>query len=259
MRIITLQLAILIFFFNLPLFVLVEPPDVPLKEIVKQLINPSICTKLNKTFEQNQNGLMINVFFEHENESAEMQTLFNVNPTLFKERIKAPRKFHREFMTRNAFEKHFIPSKFDLDTFCENVNVPGSIPNNGIRLDKITVVGPTIFVAGRYRKFSRELCQSPWILQGKRVMEECVSEIIINEIGPYFNLDVKNITFSSSGREDVDVRCLGKGRPFALEIPDAHITILPQSIAGAMEINVDKSEKVSIQHLQIISRLAIKI
>lgn len=239
------------FFINL---LLAEPPDVPLKEIVKTLINPKICDKLGKEFEQNQNGLMINIFFEHEDESKELQQLYNVNPKLFNQRSNAPRKFHREFLTRNAFERNFIPDKVDLRVFSENVAVPGSIPNNPLRLDRITIQGPTIFVAGRYRKLSRNLCQSPWILQGKKVMEECVSELIIEQVAPFFGVPDKSILFSSSGREDVDVRCLGEGRPFSLEIPDAHRMILPMQQAGEMEVAVDKSGKVSIQHLQIVTR-----
>lgn len=71
-----------------------EAPDVPIKEIVKQLINPKICKRLGKEFEINQSGMMINVFFEHEDEDKELQTLYNVNPILFKERSMAPRYFY---------------------------------------------------------------------------------------------------------------------------------------------------------------------
>lgn len=199
---------------------------------------------------------MINVFFEHDEESKELQQLYNVNPKLFDQRSNFPRKFHREFLTRNAFERNFIPDKVDLRVFSENVAVPGSVPNKPLRLDRITIQGPTICVAGRYRKLSRNLCQSPWILQGKKVMEECVSELIVEQVAPFFGVTEKSIIFSSSGREDVDVRCLGDGRPFALEIPDAHRMILPIQCAGEMEVAIDKSGKVSIQHLQVVTRFA---
>lgn len=157
-------------------------------------------------------------------------------------------------MTRNAFDKNFTPDKIDIPIFIENVAVPGVIPSKMMRLDRITIQGPTIFVAGRYRKFSRELCQSPWILQGKRVMEECVSELIIEQVANFFGVPDDSVIFSSSGREDVDVRCLGIGRPFALEIPNAHRTKLPMKNAAEMENAVEKSEKVAIQHLQMITR-----
>lgn len=62
------------------------------------------------------------------------------------------------------------------------------------------------------------------------------------------------IIFSSSGREDVDVRCLGNGRPFLLEIPDSYRTALPDSVAADIERIVDQSLLVSIKDLQIVTR-----
>lgn len=233
---------------------LAEPPDVPLKEIVKVLVNPKLCSLLGKSFEQAQNGLMFNVFFEHEQDEAELLMLYDVKPKLFKNRSMAPRKFHNEFLTRNAFDRNFTPDKIDMDLFAQNVPVPSEVPAQPIRLERITLQGPTIFVAGRYRKMSRMLCQSPWVLQGKRIMEECVSEMIVDQVAPFFGVPAESVVFSSSGREDVDVRCLGNGRPFALEIADSRKMNLPRDVAGKMETAVDKSGKVSIMHLQIVTR-----
>lgn len=161
-------------------------------------------------------------------------------------------------MTRNAFEKHFFPQNLNLKDCVEHLPVPPNTVTTPIRLTKCTVSGPTIFVAGRYRKLSRELSQSPWILGGKRVMEESVQEIIAREIAPYFSVDpvkqVEQINFMSSGREDIDVRCLGKGRPFVLELVDSKRSLLPSNIAAKMELAVDKSKKVSVHHLQLVKR-----
>lgn len=157
-------------------------------------------------------------------------------------------------MTRNAFEKHFNPSKVDADTYMKYIPVPPTVPKNLLKLDKITVNGPTIFVAGRYRKLTRTLSQTPWILKGKRMMEESVSEIILEHLAQYFGVAVDKVNFQSSGREDVDVRCLGKGRPFVLEVPDARKSTLPRSIAGSVESLVEKSRKVSIRDLQLVNR-----
>lgn len=231
-----------------------EPPDVPLKEIVKVLINPKLCALLDKSFELQQNGLMVNVFFEHEQDEAELLKLYDVKPKLFKNRSMAPRKFHNEFLTRNAFDRNFTPDKIDMELFAEHVPVPSEVPAQAIRLDRITLQGPTIFVAGRYRKMSRVLCQSPWVLQGKRIMEESVSELIVDQVAPFFGVPAESVIFSSSGREDVDVRCLGNGRPFALEIADSRKMVLPKAIAGTMETMVDNSQKVSVMHLQVVSR-----
>lgn len=58
----------------------------------------------------------------------------------------------------------------------------------------------------------------------------------------------------SSGREDVDVRCLGKGRPFVLEIPNSFRTTLSSSEAYRMEKEIDKSLKLSVRNLQMVKR-----
>lgn len=62
------------------------------------------------------------------------------------------------------------------------------------------------------------------------------------------------MTFSSSGREDVDVRCLGNGRPFILEIPDSYKTVFPGDIAETIESIISDSKMVSVKDLQICSR-----
>lgn len=218
------------------------------------MINPSICSFLGKTFEQGQNGLMVNVFFEHDQEEAELLKLYDVKPKLFKDRSMTPRKFRNEFLTRNAFDRNFTPDKIDLDLFVEKVPVPSAVPTEPIRLHRITLQGPTIFVAGRYRKLRRDLCQSPWLLQGQRIMEDSVSELIVDYVCPYFKVNDDCVIFSASGREDVDVRCLGNGRPFALEISDAHRMTLPSQVAGEMERKVGRTNQVSIMHLQVVSR-----
>jgi len=85
-----------------------------------------------------------------------------------------------------------------------------------------------LYVAGRYRKLVRGIPQSKWFCtncRGKgcekcnwtgKTYPESVEEII----GKPF-LDATNgikTSFHASGREDIDARMLGKGRPFVIEI-----------------------------------------
>lgn len=147
-------------------------------------------------------------------------------------------KFHNEFLTRTAFDRHFTPDKINVDLFAKHIPTPSPSPAVPARLQRITLLGPTVFVAGRYRKTSRELCQSPWILNGQRIMEDSVAELIVNAVAPHFGVRADAGAFSSSGREDVDVRCLGRGRPFALEIADSRRLELPAAVAAKMEQQV---------------------
>jgi len=75
-----------------------------------------------------------------------------------------------------------------------------------------------IFVMGNYLKFSRSLSQSPWEVDGKKLYETSIQEEIAKVVMPYFQ--PKDYKFHTGGREDIDVRMLGNGRPFVLEILD---------------------------------------
>lgn len=159
-------------------------------------------------------------------------------------------------ITRNIFEKHFIPKQLSFDLYKSKIDVPPKPNQSKIKLTNHIITGPTVFVAGRYSKFSRHLSQSPWVLDGKRVMEDSVQEIIINELIFHFGVDPEKIIFSASGREDVDVRCLGNGRPFVLEIIDSHSSTLANEIAQIIENNVNnkKEQKVTIKDVQMVKR-----
>lgn len=62
--------------------------------------------------------------------------------------------------------------------------------------------------------------------------------------------------FSSSGREDVDVRMLGKGRPFAVELINARISRIPLSVITSIENEINKidPDSVFVRDLQIVDR-----
>ncbi|KAA3682000.1 tRNA pseudouridine synthase 10 [Paragonimus westermani] len=117
-----------------------------------------------------------------------------------------------------------------------------------------------VVLAGRYVKLSRRLPQTPWIVDGARKLPLSVEELIVNPVRVHFGPSSR-ITFSSSGREDVDVRyivpvfpwnvvnhivlslytsqqkgvhpkfcrslleCLGLGRPFILHVENYEASI----------------------------------
>jgi tRNA pseudouridine synthase 10 len=85
-----------------------------------------------------------------------------------------------------------------------------------------------LFVAGRYRKFVRDIPQSKWFCSEcrGRGCEKCnwtgkmYAESVEEIIGKPF-LDATGgakSSFHASGREDIDARMLGSGRPFVIEI-----------------------------------------
>ena len=85
-----------------------------------------------------------------------------------------------------------------------------------------------LYVAGRYRKLARGIPQSKWLCSNCRGKgcEECdwtgkmylesVEEIIEQ---PFLDAtDGVTASFHASGREDIDARMLGEGRPFVIEV-----------------------------------------
>ncbi|KAL2503892.1 Pseudouridine synthase family protein [Abeliophyllum distichum] len=70
----------------------------------------------------------------------------------------------------------------------------------------------SIYIGGRYLKYSRKVSQTRWIIDGERMGEASVEEIVGGTILPMCQGD--SYKFHAAGREDIDVRMLGTGRPF---------------------------------------------
>ena len=88
-----------------------------------------------------------------------------------------------------------------------------------------------LFVGGRYLKLLRDVSQSPFFDEkGDRRGRTSVQEEIERVVLPLFSEPAlpggggcDGCKFVTAGREDLDVRCLGKGRPFILEIANAKL------------------------------------
>ena len=82
----------------------------------------------------------------------------------------------------------------------------------------------------RYEKFARDVSQSVWLVnndpndddEGNRVGRTSIEEIICQHIQQTFHCTKSHL--HACGREDIDVRCLGNGRPFAIEIENCITT-----------------------------------
>eukprot|EP00049_Salpingoeca_infusionum_P007406 m.120275 g.120275 ORF g.120275 m.120275 type:complete len:489 (+) comp13685_c0_seq1:39-1505(+) len=112
----------------------------------------------------------------------------------------------------------------------------------------------SVYVAGRYLKFSRELSQTPWFIGTERKSDSSVSEAIWGELSNV--VQCSEIKFSSAGREDCDVRMLGDGRPFVIEcVQPRRAFDLTQDVLSRQEARlVDGSSGVSVNRMQVVSR-----
>lgn len=82
----------------------------------------------------------------------------------------------------------------------------------------------SLYLHALYVKLSRRLPQSPWIIGGERKGDGSVEEEIGKPVADLFG--ASEVRFHAEGREDIDVRMLGQGRPFVVEVKDARAVSL---------------------------------
>ncbi|XP_059459456.1 uncharacterized protein LOC132189009 isoform X2 [Corylus avellana] len=108
-----------------------------------------------------------------------------------------------------------------------------------------------IYFGGRYMKYSRNVSQTRWIIDDERMGEASVEEIIGSNILPMCKGD--NHKFHAAGREDIDVRMLGSGRPFLVEIQNAR-HIPSDALVKEIEIKINDLENklVGVKNLKVV-------
>ena len=130
---------------------------------------------------------------------------------------------------------------------------------------KVDVDVRPVFLYGRYRKLIRELPQTRWPCRACRGRsggcESCNNtglqylESVQDLIGEPIRLSLaaEDTSFHGMGREDIDVRCLGQGRPFVIEIkkPGTRMVDL-EEIQNI--VNQNAKEKVEINSLRWSNR-----
>jgi tRNA pseudouridine synthase 10 len=133
--------------------------------------------------------------------------------------------------------------------------------------NKISISVNPLFIYGRYRKLIRGIPQSKWICsscQGKGCEEcdgtgkrypESIEELITH---PALELTHgKDAKIHAAGREDIDARMLGDGRPFVLEIKEPKMRNI--SLRTLQDkINKYANEKVQVSDLRTTTREIIR-
>eukprot|EP00993_Chasmostoma_nieuportense_P000208 NODE_1190_length_1613_cov_60.008748_g1121_i0.p1 GENE.NODE_1190_length_1613_cov_60.008748_g1121_i0~~NODE_1190_length_1613_cov_60.008748_g1121_i0.p1 ORF type:complete len:495 (+),score=107.39 NODE_1190_length_1613_cov_60.008748_g1121_i0:59-1543(+) len=153
-----------------------------------------------------------------------------------------------------------------------------------------------ILLMGRYVKLQRGLAQTPWVLNGERKTKTSVQELIALSLlqramptvdlaaaelteynasdpskkqrignghckGKFFNCYANSevdamYKFHSCGREDIDVRMLGCGRPFVVEVLNPHHSHFTpeQLLEMTASVNQEAIHRVQISHLHLASK-----
>jgi len=131
------------------------------------------------------------------------------------------------------------------------------------RFDTVSLQLSPIFLYGRYQKLDRTIPQTIWNckrcrgkgceycdLTGKiypTSVQEIIGNVILEVTGGSRHL------FHGMGREDIDARMLGTGRPFILEISNPRVRKLDLSRMTEL-VNSTAPEKVTITDLRYCSR-----
>lgn len=87
---------------------------------------------------------------------------------------------------------------------------------NDILEIRIDAINENILLKGNYLKFSREVGQTPWSHAGQKVCFTSVQEEMEKTLNKIF--ESSEAILHAGGREDRDVRMLGSGRPFIIEL-----------------------------------------
>ena len=160
-------------------------------------------------------------------------------------------RYHSYFKNFNQYglnEDGMITVKGCSMSEGKETSINSSFDNLGKELWAVAVFPRPMYVLGRYRKLARDVPQSPWtfneagfgskngftstsigteentllegtteLRKGRYSVEEIVSEPLS------IAMKASAVRLHACGREDIDVRCLGNGRPFCCEVLNARI------------------------------------
>ena len=132
---------------------------------------------------------------------------------------------------------------------------------------QVTLQANPLYIEGRYRKLTRGIPQSKWICvkckgrgcqrcnwTGKMYpesIEEIIAEPTLEKTGG------EDASFHAAGREDVDARMLGPGRPFVIEVKKPKRRFMDlQELAQC--INERAQGKVKVQNLRFADKNAVR-
>uniref|UniRef100_A0A3Q3NLC3 tRNA pseudouridine synthase Pus10 n=1 Tax=Mastacembelus armatus TaxID=205130 RepID=A0A3Q3NLC3_9TELE len=221
---------------------------IQVKEAFKWVMQGLVAKQLGGVAVVTKSAFEVGVEFTHPETDADCHFLASACPDCFK-----PTKNKQSVFTRMAVVKAL--EKISDAKFLKHYPCPPTQPTSSCSPQDVQCLHTSVFVAGRYNKFSRSLPQTPWLIDGERRMESSVEELIAAPLLAAFRADGFN--FSSSGREDVDVRTLGNGRPFAMELLKPHKSRFNRAEMKQLQetINVS-SDKIRVRDLQIVTREA---
>lgn len=187
-----------------------------LRKVFKPLIVKRIKNELNKNNIQNSN-FEINIIFDFNKDA--YSKIFEAFSDLSHIKRLGINNFKFCINEKSLDRGHIneIINKTNTELFkaiIEKYNLFELL--NSSLSTRINLATDSVYLKGSYIKYSREIGQSPWEIMGIKVCNSSVQDEIKNPLINFFKAD--DIIMHAGGREDRDVRMLGSGRPFMLEI-----------------------------------------
>ncbi len=191
-------------------------------------------------------------------------------------RIIQAEKLFRERFPTDTYEsfKHALNREMGkaFEAQAESITVDFNSPHVWFVIDlstgKIDLKVRSLYIYGRYRKLLRGIPQTRWPCRkcGGKGCEACnftgkqypesVEELIAD---PFLHQAGANEAYlHGAGREDIDARMLGSGRPFVLEVVSPHVRSLDLSDTRG-QVNASAKEKVEVSDLSFVTKDAVAL
>ena len=230
-------------------------------------LNADSCHICSNLFNEVENGIIEKIVEKIDNDHIEFST-FLVGCRVLPEVLNREEEIHKTLeldvenikkeINREIGKK--LESRFDKEVDFDNPNIVIMVDFVN---DDINVQINPIFIEGRYRKLVRGIPQTRWPCRrcrGKgcencnytgKQYPESVEELVSPKAVEL--ADGNGSKFHGAGREDIDVKMLGNGRPFVLEIKEPHTRELDLELLEE-KINAYAESKVEVRDLKFVGR-----
>eukprot|EP01083_Nonionella_stella_P040867 110804_1 len=187
-----------------------------LKEYLKPTIKETVTAKFGKPFDR-ESPFEIQIEFRNDSQTvSDTKNLPIKRAGANRKKRKRPR-WNDPLPAASAVLA--CVKSLSAEKFKEYCSVPPTKASSPTEL-RISLSHKPIYLAAKYNKFSREISQTPWIIDGVLKCETSVQEQCCDPLLRHYK--AKEHTFHSAGREDMDVRMLGSGRDFLTALVDPH-------------------------------------
>ncbi|WVZ86732.1 hypothetical protein U9M48_033471 [Paspalum notatum var. saurae] len=233
------------------------------KETLRILIAPSLEKQMNAKHGNGNSSFRIRLTYTHDDASQKLHSLLpNDNGRKRKTDSRNGSDTSNEAHKRNSADGNnkqtsesdsFIYKTLEGiqdQEFCNLIQLPPEKVSKPCHL-VVSCARSPIYIGGRYLKLSRNVSQSCWIIDDERMGEASVEEIIGENVRAICRCD--SLKFHAAGREDIDVRMLGSGRPFLVEV--LNVRSMPSEIeVQQIEERINNSEKkyVRVRNLNMV-------